>query len=90
MSDLFENVRYICNFCHFSISTYGYTVEMLPGKINPFGAYIRLFGAYQVNSIVADALAPCVTRSSATMLLIMQDKHGLIFHGECSQPSAPS
>ena len=32
--------------------------------------------------MAADALAPCVARSSAAMLLIMQDKLIFVFHEE--------
>ena len=38
--------------------------------INPSGAETRIFQDNQVNAIVVDALAPCVARPSATMVLI--------------------
>ena len=40
--------------------------------------------------MAADALAPCVTKSSAAMVLIMQDEHVLVFHEEGFQQPAPS
>ena len=40
----------------------------------------RIFRENWVNTIAADALAPCVARSSAAMALTMQDKQILVFH----------
>ena len=37
-----------------------------------------------------DALAPCITRPSVTMVLITQDKWVLVFHEEGSQLFEPS
>ena len=42
-----------------------------------------------VNTIAADALAPSVARTSATMLLILHTKQILVFHEEGFQPPAP-
>ena len=42
-----------------------------------------------VNTIAADALAPSVARTSATMLLILHTKQILVFHEEGFQPTSP-
>ena len=34
----------------------------------------------KVNTMAVDALAPCVARPSAAMVLNKQDKHVLVFH----------
>ena len=39
-----------------------------------------IFQDDQVNIIAANALAPCITRSSAAMVLAMQDKQVFVFH----------
>ena len=38
---------------------------------NPCDAEARIFRVNLVDTMAADALTPCVTRSSATMILIM-------------------
>ena len=35
---------------------------------NPSGAEIAIFQADQTNTMAADALAPCITKTSATIL----------------------
>ena len=47
-------------------------------------------GFYWVNAMVADALAPCVTRTSATMVLTMKDKCVHVIHKEGFQVPAAS
>ena len=47
--------------------------------INPSGAKTGIIHENLVNTIAADALAPCVARSSAAMLLIMWDHQVLVF-----------
>ena len=42
----------------------------------------RMFRENEVNSIDADALAPCVSRSSAAMILTVQDKQVLVLYNE--------
>ena len=54
------------------------------------GAETRLFLADWVNTMFIDALAPCITRSSATMVLIMKDKQVLVFHKNGFQCPVPS
>ena len=58
--------------------------------IKPFGGATTIFRDSYFNCMVADALAPCVTRSSATMTLTMQDKWVLVFHWERFQLPVPS
>ena len=40
-------------------------------------------------TMVADALAPCVNKASASMVLIMQGKQLLVFHKEGFQLTVP-
>ena len=54
------------------------------------GAETGTFWKYQVNIMVADALAPYVARPSAAMVLMVWDKQALVFHGERFQLPAPS
>ena len=35
---------------------------------------------HKVNVMAADGMAPCVTRSSAPMMLIMQNMEALVYH----------
>ena len=44
------------------------------------GAAAGIFQKNKVNTMAADALAPCVTRPSAAMALIKEDKGVLNFH----------
>ena len=53
-------------------------------------AQIRMFCENKVNALAADALAHCVARASAAMLLIMQDKCIFLFHQGEFQQSVPS
>ena len=47
--------------------------------LNPFGAETRIFFVNYVSVIAADALAPCVTRSSAPMNSWLNDEHEVQF-----------
>ena len=47
--------------------------------INHFGTENGIFQDSLVNTLATDALAPFVTRPSAAMLKIMQDKQDLVF-----------
>ena len=51
-------------------------------KVNSPGADAVMFSEIYVNTMAGDALAPCVARSSAAMVLTMQDyqltQHGLV------------
>ena len=47
---------------------------------NLYGAETEIFWDHWVNTITADALAPCVARSSAIMVLTKHDKQVLTFH----------
>ena len=58
--------------------------------INYFGAETGIFLGNYVNTMAADALATCVARSSATMVLTTQDKQVLVFHEEGLQLTTPS
>ena len=56
-----------------------------------FISTVRLiFWDNEVNTMAADALAPCVARTSATIALIMLDKQVLVFHKEGSHLPVPS
>ena len=44
----------------------------------------------QVNTTADDVLVPCISSSSAAMLLTMEDEQVLIFYKEGFQPTAPS
>ena len=35
---------------------------------------------HKVSVMVADGMGPCVTRSSAPMMLIMQNREALVYH----------
>ena len=50
--------------------------------INPSGAENWIYQKNQVNTMAVDDLAPCIARSSASMVLTMQEKLVLIFYGE--------
>ena len=43
-------------------------------SFNPSGVGTRIFKENWVNTMAADALAPCIARSSAAMVLTLQDK----------------
>ena len=43
----------------------------------------------KVNTMTADALAPCIARASTTMVSTMEDKRVLVFHEEAFQLPAP-
>ena len=49
----------------------------------------RILKENYVNTMVAGAVAPCIARSSATMILNMQDKRVLVFHVEGYQLPGP-
>ena len=51
-------------------------------SVNPSGADTGIFQDKQVNAMDADALAPCIAWTSATMVLTMHDKWIVIFHEE--------
>ena len=53
------------------------------------GAETRLYRANEVNIIAADVLAPYVARTSAAMVLILQDEWLLVFLDEGFQEPAP-
>ena len=48
--------------------------------INPCGAEARMRLGNWVNVNVADALAPCVTKSSEAIVLTIQDDRFLVFY----------
>ena len=43
--------------------------QIQPEELNPFGVWSRMFQENQVNTMATDALAPCIARSLAAMLL---------------------
>ena len=53
----------------------------MDNDVNPFHVDDIIFMADLDNIIPADDLAPCVTRSSSVMILIMQDKQFLVILG---------
>ena len=58
--------------------------------VNLTGAENGIFRYRYVNTMIADDLAPCVARSSATIVLTLQDERVLIFHEVKFPPSTPS
>ena len=48
-----------------------------PKWVNPSGAEAGIFRKIYVNTMAADVLAPGVARSSAAMVLIIQDKQSV-------------
>ena len=56
----------------------------------PLGVESRILQDNLVDAMAVDALAPCVTRSSATIVLNMQDKWILDFCKEGFQLPVPS
>ena len=55
-------------------------------QFSPFGAEK---GIIQVNTMANDVLTPCITRTSTTLRVNMQDKHILFFHEEEFQLPVP-
>ena len=53
-------------------------------------AEIGLFLDNQVNTIIADALAPCIARLSATIVWTLQNKQILVIGKEGFQLSTPT
>ena len=49
---------------------------------NPFDAAARIVQQNKVNIMAAEALAPCVARTSAAMVLNMQNKQVFAFYEE--------
>ena len=50
------------------------------GGVNPYRAATGIFREIWVNTMAADVLPPCVARTSATMVLTLQDTRILVFH----------
>ena len=48
--------------------------------INPFDAEIGTFQDHCCNTMAADALAPCIARSSAGMVLTTKNSKAFVFH----------
>ena len=51
-------------------------------ELNSTGAETGLFCDNKVNIMAADALTPCIIRTSAAIVLTVQDKQNLVFHEE--------
>ena len=51
-------------------------------NIEVYWYWNRIFWQNKVETMVADALAPCVTRSSAAMALIMEDEGVIVYFEE--------
>ena len=58
--------------------------------LNSSSAEGRIFQMEQVNTTAADALVPCIARSSAAMALIMRNTWVLVFHKERFQLTTSS
>ena len=57
---------------------------------SPSVAETRIFSANLVNTMTADALAPCIARTSTAMILILQDKRVVVFQeGGLHLPAHP-
>ena len=68
LSTDFRNVQLFLGMHEISLRTQKFHVS----KVASSGADI---GIFQVNIMAPDALTPCVARSSATMVLTMQDEY---------------
>ena len=53
----------------------------MEGCFNTFSAEIIIFPANQASTMAVDALAPCIARSSAAMILAVCNVDILIFFG---------
>ena len=51
-----------------------------PQCVNPYCAETRIFQDNQVNAMVAYAVALCITMSSGSIVLVMQDRVALVFY----------
>ena len=58
--------------------------------VNPSGDETGIFGKNYLNTMTADDLAPCIARSSAAMVLIMEDEQIHVFHEVGFQLPVPS
>ena len=58
--------------------------------LNPSGTETRMFRENQLNTMVVDALALCVTILSAALVLDIQNKQALLFYEEGFQLPASS
>ena len=56
---------------------------------NDSGSETVIFQDHYINVMIANALLPCVAKSSAAMALNMQDKWVRVFHKEGFQLPAP-
>ena len=65
-------------------------IIMTHWKIDATDAASPVFLDNKVNSIPADALALCISKPSASMVFIMQDKLALVFQEEGFQQPVPS
>ena len=74
---------YVCSMLKWYIYIY------ISKKINPFGSDTKKFWENEVKTMSADALAPCITRTPATMVLTVLDKQFLVFHFEGFQLPVP-
>ena len=61
-----------------TITEIWYNSVMTSSAINPCGAETGIFLGNWVNTIVADALSPCMTRISSALTLTMKDKQALV------------
>ena len=60
----------------------GYSVSFMNDAVHSSGAESGIFRENWVNPMAADALAPCVARTSAAMALTMHDKEPFVFYDE--------
>ena len=58
--------------------------------LNPSGSEVRIYCYNQINIMTADALAPCVAKSTASMILTVRDKYILVFLKKIFQLTARS
>ena len=56
-------------------------------RVNPPGAETRIFWNNRVSTIATDDLALCINRTSATMILTIQNRQILVFYKEVFQLS---
>ena len=55
-------------------------------NFNPFGAESKTVDEHLVNTMAVDALAPCIIRTSAAMVLSVWDKHGVCSYRDAILP----
>ena len=77
----FKRVIFCGSHCHKSMHCY----VILMFYINLSGAEDRIFQQNQFDTMAADVLAPCITKTSVAMVFYMCNSYVLVFHESESQ-----